>query len=360
MVASLLGEEVGVGGKMVLLDQVFAESSSYKPTLILHDRARRSPVGQLMDLSEDKEVPASRVKVITFGREQGMNLVNIVDKAKMKGFWVIVNNIEVNPEVIENLVNEISGVSKESSSHPDFRLFLVSGNAERVPRRLASHCLTVALNSPTKLGESMTYHFFDDQHAFPEKLFPEIMDSDFNWRLIYLKLCLIHSILITRRNYPLLDLHAPPALSDYDLYYTAFQIRRLLDDLSIPAFPQICLAISKSHLSPKFTDSNDRILFDYLFKRFFDDEAANGFEAILVRAGVDIEDEEMSVKEIYEKLFTTLQGDREFYYDVIGLKPGQECYALNARVERLIGSNKALLPNGERERWCFSAGEMRR
>lgn len=206
-------------------------------------------------------------KVVALGSREGLaNAENILSTASRLGHWVIVQNLQMAPQWMDRLQQQIPSLF---SAHPEFRvMFVVQFDNSVVPVTLLRTCTLISVERTRSLKAGLSENLSILEHKFT--LPPR------ERRRVYLSLCVLHAI-IQERQRLITGFEKTYDFNDSDFIYASIVIDKLckplcsrtnVDPYNLP-WTQMRYLISRIVYGPKLDSASDRDtvkqLIDYLF-----------------------------------------------------------------------------------------------
>lgn len=130
------------------IESSFEESTFLIPLLIFHTHSS-DPISELYSLNTRLRLFA-KIVTISLGAGKIEAALNLIIKGKIKNHWVILQNIHLCPDFLPRLEEEIEKLNS-SGAHRDFRLWLTSSPAARLPLSLLQTCIKITMEPPNGL-----------------------------------------------------------------------------------------------------------------------------------------------------------------------------------------------------------------
>lgn len=139
----------------------YRDSTNVTP-LIFVLSAGTDPVKDFKTFAEEEDM-WRRTDMISLGQGQGKKAERMIDEAKTKGGWVLLQNCHLALSWMPRLESVVEGLNK--SMHPEFRLWLTSMPSESFPVSTLQNSVKMTLEPPQGLRSNLlrTYDLLDNK-----------------------------------------------------------------------------------------------------------------------------------------------------------------------------------------------------
>jgi dynein heavy chain len=169
---------------------------------------------------QDKRVEGQTFFNVSMGQGQDTVAMAVLDKARAKGHWVLLNNLHLMPSWLPQLCKKLD--EETAKTHDDFRLFLSSAPSRDIPVSLLNRCIKLSSEPPTGLRANLARAWASFDAA-------EVDGSDAKSRSILFGLCYFHSAMLERRTYGTKGFNMPYPFSGQDLAHCSLVLRNCMD-----------------------------------------------------------------------------------------------------------------------------------
>ncbi len=203
----------------VLLDS-FADAGPETPVYLII-----SSGANVVDDVERLARHSARVENSTFfnvsmGQGQDSVAMAVLDRARAKGHWVLLNNLHLMPSWLPQLCKRLD--EDAAKPHEEFRLFLCSAPSRDIPVSLLNRCIKLSSEPPTGLRANLA-------RAWASFAAAEVDGADAKSRAILFGLCYFHSVMLERRTYGSKGFNVVYPFSGQDLAHCALVLRNYMD-----------------------------------------------------------------------------------------------------------------------------------
>ena len=172
------------------LESSYEESSSSTPFLIFHNFSS-DPVSELFTLcTRLKRKP--KIMTLSLGIGKIYTALDMIDKAKLKGKWLLLQNVHLCESFIPNLEDAIEKLYS-TPTHRNFRLWLTSHPSANLPISILQACIKVVMEPAAGIKISLL------RNLNAVETYISTAD-DIQKRLIF-GLCFAHSVIQERTRY---------------------------------------------------------------------------------------------------------------------------------------------------------------
>ena len=197
------------GSDFINMDQNFSFNEILESTLkdATRENQMNSPIFFILSPGADpvKEVEKIGKKLkfeynlnnffnIALGQGQDVVADSKLEAGFRDGYWVMLQNIHLMPTWLSTLEKKLEEFKKDTSCHPNFRLFFSAEPNKAIPVGILEKCIKLTNEPPAGLKANMkrawTY--------FPKE---EIDEKDTKYNHILFALCYFHSVLLERRKF---------------------------------------------------------------------------------------------------------------------------------------------------------------
>jgi dynein heavy chain len=169
---------------------------------------------------QDKRVEGQNFFNVSMGQGQDVVAMAILERARAKGHWVLLNNLHLMPSWLPQLSKKLD--EETAKTHDDFRLFLSSAPSRDIPVSLLDRCIKLSSEPPTGLRANLA-------RAWASFSAAEVDGADAKSRSILFGLCYFHSVMLERRTYGTKGFNMPYPFSGQDLAHCSLVLRNYMD-----------------------------------------------------------------------------------------------------------------------------------
>ena len=238
----------------------FKDSSNISP-LIFVLSAGTDPVKDFEAFAEEEGMRGSRTAMISLGQGQGKKAEDLIEKAKVKGDWVLLQNCHLALSWMPRL--EIIVENLNPSIHQDFRLWLTSMPDPSFPVSILQNSVKMTLEPPQGLRSNLlrTYDIFDDKVL-------NDCEKPREFKKILLGFAFFHAIVQDRRKFGPIGWNIPYAFTYEDFEVCVKQLKLFLDEYSYIPFKVLNYLGAEINYGGRVTDDKDVRLIKSILKRF--------------------------------------------------------------------------------------------
>jgi dynein heavy chain len=262
-VAETMGEEF-VKPPPFDLQACYADSSAIVPLVFILSPGS-DPMGAVIRAAEQL---ATQVDPISLGQGQGPKAERLIEKAREKGTWVVLQNCHLAPSwmtTLEKICEELD----PDDTHANFRLWCTTYPSDIFPVTVLQNGVKMT-NEPPKgiranLLGSLNADPIGDDAFFSESV--ETKGPEFR-RLVF-GLCFFHALVQERRLYGPLGWNIPYEFNESDLRISVRQLQLFLNENDEIPYKAIQYTAGECNYGGRVTDDKDRRLIMVILKRFY-------------------------------------------------------------------------------------------
>mmetsp|Transcript_55662 Transcript_55662/g.125197 ORF Transcript_55662/g.125197 Transcript_55662/m.125197 type:complete len:1244 (+) Transcript_55662:3-3734(+) len=231
--------------------EVYADASNSTPIVFVLTTGA-DPTNMLLRFAETMEMKDT-LAVISLGQGQGPKAQKMIDEARKKGSWVLLQNCHLCKSWMPNLERICEAFEDDTSMHTDFRLFLTSMPADYFPVPILQNGVKMTNEPPKGLRANIIRSLVAMD---TEQLDGSRKPSE--WRKLQFALKFFHGVIQERRKFGPLGWNIRYEFNDSDLETSTQVLHNMLEmDGKIP-WDTLVFVIGHINYGGRVTDDWDR------------------------------------------------------------------------------------------------------
>lgn len=174
---------------------VYQDTTSITPLIFVLSTGS-DPMAALQKFAMEKDY-LEKLHSISLGQGQGPAAEKLLDKGRVLGHWVFLQNCHLATSWMESMEQIIRNIALGvTSTHPDFRIFLSSMPAKSFPVSVLQNSVKVTNEPPKGLRANLIRALTDlDKDFFEHHILQD------NWRRMIFGVCMFHGVILERRKF---------------------------------------------------------------------------------------------------------------------------------------------------------------
>jgi len=243
------------------LQSCYDDSSAMIPLVFILSPGS-DPMGAVIRAGDQLGI---NVDPISLGQGQGPKADALIDTAKRKGTWVVLQNCHLAPSYMTTLEKTCEELDEDV--HPNFRLWCTTYPSNIFPVAVLQNGVKMTNEPPKGIRANLLGSFTSDPIADEDYFNTSSQPTKFK-RLIF-GLCFFHALVQERRLYGPLGWNIPYGFNDSDLRISLQQLKLFLDENDFIPYKAIVYTAGECNYGGRVTDDKDRRTLLCILRRFY-------------------------------------------------------------------------------------------
>ena len=214
----------------VYVSEVHKYSSPYRPIMFLLEASNEEPSSDLTKLADLQGIASSKVKYLALSRERVDLAMALLETAFIRGQWIIFQNVDLVPYFLPKLEKQINEKDKDDI-HQDFRVWMTWCSTKFPLFTLLQKSIILYCEPSRDIRFHETNFFYNVSKS-------DVADLNFCQNVLFLTLCYLQKVLISRQKYCALSWTNVPDFPNY-LVQTAHVFFQSYFETSVDSYKAI-------------------------------------------------------------------------------------------------------------------------
>eukprot|EP01038_Epipyxis_sp_PR26KG_P004763 gene4763-6681_t len=246
------------------LQACYNDSSAVVPLVFILS-AGSDPMGAVFRAADSLKTV---VDPISLGQGQGPKAERLIQRAKEKGTWVVLQNCHLAPSWMTTLEKICEELDPEEI-HPGFRLWCTTYPSDVFPVSVLQNGVKMTNEPPKGIRANLLGSFNSDPIA-NDDFYDSLPSRGFEFRRLIFGLCFFHAIVQERRLYGPLGWNIPYEFNESDMRISVQQLKLFLEENEgfVP-FKALVYTAGECNYGGRVTDDKDRRTLMCILNRFY-------------------------------------------------------------------------------------------
>jgi len=255
------------------LQACYADSAATVPLVFILS-AGSDPMGAVLRAAE---MLRTTVDPISLGQGQGPKAEKLIQRAKEKGTWVVLQNCHLAPSwmtTLEKICEELDPEEMNSG----FRLWCTTYPSDVFPVAVLQNGVKMTNAPPKGIRANLLGSYNADPIA--DETFFNSCSKGFEFRRLIFGLCFFHAVVQERRLYGPLGWNIPYEFNESDMRISVQQLLLFLEENATVPFKALIYTAGECNYGGRVTDDKDRRTLLTILKRFYRPEFLDEFHNV--------------------------------------------------------------------------------
>jgi len=250
------------------IEASFKDSSASRPLIFILSSGM-DPMAQLQAYCKKINGDGAILDSVSLGQGQGKLAAEKINKAMVRGNWVVLQNCHLSISWLSTLERIIDGFQNSKMSNT-FRLWLTSMPTPDFPISILQKSVKMTNEPPKGLRSNLKNSW--NNSPITDETFFEGCDKPRELKKLLFGLCFFHAVVQERRQYGSIGWNIEYEFNNSDLHISLHQLRYFLDTHSYVPYQALVYLTGECNYGGRVTDDHDRRTLLAILSDFYTEE----------------------------------------------------------------------------------------
>ncbi|XP_039299154.1 dynein heavy chain 7, axonemal-like [Nilaparvata lugens] len=245
------------------LEKSYQESSNITPLLFIQC-AGVDPMTNLIQFAEKMQYK-NKLQILSLGQGQGELASKTVEKAKLEGSWVCLQNCHLGLDWLSQLEHICENL--KCDIHCNFRLWLTSEPTNKLPISVLQRAIKMTFEPPTGLKQNMM-SIFCSEPVTDDNFFYGCPGKDRQFTRLLFGMCFFHAVILERKNFGPIGWNIPYSFNESDYKISVQQLQMYLNDSKSVPYEAILYLTGECSYGGQVSDDWDQRTLNTLLTKY--------------------------------------------------------------------------------------------